>query len=56
MAFVVIVHLHPEHESKVAELIRRKTSLTVLQVTVNVRIKPLQFFTASCRLCRVPTA
>jgi len=40
MAFVVIIHLHPEHESNVAELIRRKTSLAVLQVTENVRIKP----------------
>ena len=33
MAYVVITHLHPEHESHMAELLQRHTSMPVRQVT-----------------------
>src|SRR5689334_11120830 len=33
MAYVVITHLHPEHESHMAELLQRHTPMPVLQVT-----------------------
>jgi two-component system CheB/CheR fusion protein len=36
MAFVVITHLHPEHESHMAELLQRHTRMPVLQVTALV--------------------
>jgi two-component system CheB/CheR fusion protein len=33
MAYVVITHLHPEHESHMAELLQRHTPMPLLQVT-----------------------
>jgi two-component system CheB/CheR fusion protein len=33
MAFVVITHLHPEHESHLAELLQKSTRMPVMQVT-----------------------
>lgn len=33
MAYVVITHLHPEHESHLAELLQTRTRMPVLQVT-----------------------
>jgi hypothetical protein len=32
MAFVVITHLHPEHESHMAELLQRHTKMHTMQV------------------------
>lgn len=40
MAFVVILHLSPHHESHLAELIQRKTSMPVIQVQETVRVEP----------------
>lgn len=40
MAFVVIIHLSPDHESNLAELLQAQTSLKVMQVKKNVEIKP----------------
>jgi two-component system, chemotaxis family, CheB/CheR fusion protein len=37
MAFVVITHLHPEHESHMAELLQRHTPMPVIQVNGLVR-------------------
>ncbi|HET6822777.1 MAG TPA: chemotaxis protein CheB, partial [Anaerolineales bacterium] len=39
MAYVVITHLHPEHESYMAELLQRHTSMSVLQVTGLVHVE-----------------
>ncbi|MEX0600360.1 MAG: chemotaxis protein CheB, partial [Rhodothermales bacterium] len=39
MAFVVIVHLSPEHESQMAELLRQHTSMPVAQVHGPVRVE-----------------
>ena len=39
MAFVVILHLSPKHESSVAEILQRVTKLTVTQVTERVPIE-----------------
>src|SRR5215510_5195374 len=33
MAFVVVTHLHPEHESHMAELLQRHTRMPTTQVT-----------------------
>jgi two-component system CheB/CheR fusion protein len=40
MAFVVITHLHPEHESHMAELLQRHTAMPAIQVNKKVKIKP----------------
>ncbi len=40
MAFVVITHLHPEHESHLAELLQRHTSMPTIQVTKKIKVEP----------------
>jgi two-component system CheB/CheR fusion protein len=40
MAFVVVLHLSPTHESSVAEILQEKTKMPVLQVTETVPIEP----------------
>lgn len=40
MAFIVVVHLSPEHESNMAELLQMQTSLDVMQITERTEIKP----------------
>lgn len=40
MAFVVIIHLSPEHESNLAALIQRKTKMSVLQVNETIKVEP----------------
>jgi two-component system CheB/CheR fusion protein len=40
MAFVVILHLSPEHESTLPELIQNRTSMSVAQVTEAVKVEP----------------
>jgi two-component system CheB/CheR fusion protein len=40
MAFVVVVHLSPEHESRLPDLLQQATRLNVLQVTETVAIQP----------------
>jgi two-component system CheB/CheR fusion protein len=39
LAFVVVMHLSPEHESVLANVIQQKTSMPVLQVTEAVKVK-----------------
>ena len=39
MAFVVITHLHPEHESHLAELLQKSTRMPVMQVTARIPVK-----------------
>jgi two-component system, chemotaxis family, CheB/CheR fusion protein len=40
MAYVVILHLSPEHDSRLAEVLQQSTPMTVTQVTETVTIKP----------------
>src|SRR6266571_3950170 len=40
MAFVLVQHLDPEHESKLPQLLGRATKLPVLEVVNNTRVKP----------------
>jgi two-component system, chemotaxis family, CheB/CheR fusion protein len=40
MAFVVVTHLHPEHESHMAELLQRHTQMPTLQVTERIKVQP----------------
>lgn len=40
MAFVVVLHLSPKHESNIAQILQERTSMPVLQVTETVRIEP----------------
>ena len=40
MAYVVIVHLSPEHESRMADILQQATALPVASVTETVRIQP----------------
>jgi two-component system CheB/CheR fusion protein len=43
-AYVVVLHLSPEYESRLAEVLGRSTSLRVQQVTKAVRIAPNQVY------------
>jgi len=40
MAFVVILHLSPEHESQLPAVLQTNTSMTVIQVQETVKIEP----------------
>jgi two-component system CheB/CheR fusion protein len=40
LAFVVVMHLSPEHESNLAGVIAQKTSMPVMQVQEPVKVKP----------------
>jgi two-component system CheB/CheR fusion protein len=40
MAFVVILHLSPKHESSLAEILQNQTPLPVTQVTETVKVEP----------------
>lgn len=40
MAYVVILHLSPEHDSKLAEILQISTQIPVTQVTEGVKIEP----------------
>lgn len=40
MAFVVIMHLSPKHESHAAALLQATTGMSVTQVTASVRVEP----------------
>ena len=40
MAFVVITHLHPEHESVMADILQGNTEMQVSQITRKVNVEP----------------
>ncbi|HWS89918.1 MAG TPA: PAS domain S-box protein [Pyrinomonadaceae bacterium] len=40
MAYVVILHLSPEHDSRLAEVLQKSTRMPVTQVNESVRIEP----------------
>ena len=40
MAFVVVTHLHPEHESHMAELLQTHTQMPAMQVMKKVKVEP----------------
>lgn len=40
MAFVVILHLSPEHESSLAQILQTRTEMKVMQVTETVKVEP----------------
>lgn len=40
LAFVVVMHLSPEHESNLAAVLQQKTKMPVLQVTEPMKVKP----------------
>src|SRR3712207_1800399 len=44
MAFVVILHLSPEHESQAAAVLQRHTAMPVTQVTAPVPLAPNQVY------------
>src|SRR5690349_7923631 len=44
MAFVVVTHLAPEHESHLAALLQPYTAMPVLQVTDVIQIEPNQVY------------
>ncbi len=40
MAFVVVTHLHPEHESHMAELLQKHTQMPTKQVARKIKVEP----------------
>src|SRR5438093_10854863 len=53
VAFVLVQHLDPKHESLLTEILPRSTTMPVSEVTEGVRVKPNQVYVkigrASCR-------
>lgn len=47
MAFVVIMHLSPKHESHAAELLQATTNMLVTQVTETVKVEPNHVYVIS---------
>lgn len=39
-AFIVVQHLDPQHDSALTEILKRSTTLTVLEVTDGLRVRP----------------
>ena len=50
MAFVVITHLHPEHESHLAELLQRQTPMPAIQVRKRIKLEAGKIQYANQRL------
>ena len=44
MAFVVIIHLSPDHESNLAQILQHRTSMPVVQVSETVEVAPNQVY------------
>ena len=44
MAFILIQHLEPKHESQLSEILSRVTSLPIKQITNNITISPNQVY------------
>jgi len=40
LAYVVVLHLSPEHDSHLAELLQRSTAMPVLQINATEKVKP----------------
>ncbi|HEX8281087.1 MAG TPA: chemotaxis protein CheB, partial [Chthoniobacterales bacterium] len=40
LAFVVVMHLSPEHESQLAKILQSKTAMPVMQVAAPVKVEP----------------
>ena len=47
MAFVVILHLSPDHESRLAEVLRGSTAMPVTQVNESVAVEPNHVYVVS---------
>ena len=47
LAFVVVIHLTPEHESMMAEILQRSTTMPVAQVSDPVRMLPNHVYVTS---------
>jgi two-component system CheB/CheR fusion protein len=50
LAFVVVMHLSPEHESTLAELLQRATKMEVVQVTTTLTMEPDKVYVIPPRL------
>src|SRR3954463_14008398 len=44
LAFVVVMHLSPDFESQLANVLQQKTSMPVVQVNESVRVQPNQVY------------
>src|SRR5665647_2336460 len=40
MAYILVQHLHPEHESLLPEILQRVTDIPVVEISDNVHVKP----------------
>ncbi|RFS15106.1 CheR family methyltransferase [Emticicia sp. C21] len=45
MAYVMVLHLHPDHESLLPEILSKSTELPVLEISDEVNIKPDHIYT-----------
>jgi len=49
MAFVIVLHLSPKHESNIAHILQQKTAMPVVQVSETVSIEPNHVYVISPR-------
>ena len=40
MAYILVQHLHPDHNSALPEILQRETSIPVIEVTDNIEVAP----------------
>ena len=40
MAYVLVQHLHPGHESMLSEILQKVTKIPVLEITDDIKVKP----------------
>ncbi|MDQ6904717.1 MAG: histidine kinase, partial [Bacteroidota bacterium] len=40
MAFILVQHLHPEHNSSLPEILQRQTNIAVAEITDNIKVEP----------------
>jgi len=45
MAYVLVQHLHPGHDSMLASLLQKVTSIPVVEITNNIKILPDHIYT-----------
>src|ERR1044072_6794066 len=54
MAFVVILHLSPQHESNLAEIIQTQTAMKVIQVNETHKVEPHHVYVRSAEATTEP--
>lgn len=44
MAYILVQHLHPDHNSSLPEILQRETAIPVVEISDNIEVKPNQIY------------